>query len=123
MPVTLTGVRDGHRIITTVTRMDGIARITREHHPECPNHAHPEETPMPDQPSAATWPTFTLQRWNWTTRQWDDHAAYGPDARSEGNAYDAVSGERASQTGPIRLLKDGVVVLADDPATFYSDPT
>jgi hypothetical protein len=76
---------------------------------------------MPDQ-QPAVWPTFTLQRWNWSSRNWDDHATYGPDARGEGNAYFAVSSERASDTGPIRLLKDGVAVLADDPATFYNDP-
>jgi hypothetical protein len=41
MPVTLTGVRDGHRILITVTRTPGPATITREHHPECPCHPHP----------------------------------------------------------------------------------
>ncbi|KPI31431.1 hypothetical protein OV320_2647 [Actinobacteria bacterium OV320] len=67
----------------------------------------------------ASWPTFILQRWNWPTNAWEEHGTYGPDARGEGNAYFAVSSERASQTGPIRLLKDGVAVLADDPATYY----
>jgi hypothetical protein len=32
-----------------------------------------------------------------------------------------VSSERASQTGPVRLLRDGVTVLADDPATYFAD--
>lgn len=115
----ITGIRtDGHRIITTVTRRSGTMTVTRRHHPECPCT---EEPSMPDQP-APVWPTFTLQRWNWDTRAWETHATYRPDARGEGNAYDAVSSERASQTGPIRLLKDGAVVLADDPDTYYNDP-
>lgn len=74
---------------------------------------------MPDQP--AVWPTFTLQRWDWTARAWETHGTYESE-RGEGNAYDAVDGERASQTGPIRLLRDGVVALADDPDTYYSNP-
>jgi hypothetical protein len=48
-------------------------------------------------------------------------STYGPDERGEGNAYFAVSSERASRTGPIRLLKDGVAVVADDPDTYYAD--
>lgn len=68
----------------------------------------------------AAWPTFTLQRWDWMARDWDAGRTYGPDERGEGNAYFAVSSERASETGPIRLLKDGVVVLADDPETYYN---
>lgn len=67
------------------------------------------------------WPTFTLQRWNWSTSEWDTHGTYGPDERGEGNAYFAVSSQRASQTGPIRLLKDGTPVIADDPNTYYAD--
>lgn len=70
---------------------------------------------------AKTWPAFTLQRWNWTREAWETVSTYGPDERGEGNAYFAVSSERASQTGPIRLLKDGVQVVADDPATYYDD--
>lgn len=66
-----------------------------------------------------SWPTFILQRWDWTTNQWDTHSTYN-DARGEGDAYFAVSSERASETGPIRLLQDGNVVLADDPATYYT---
>lgn len=76
---------------------------------------------MPDQTPAPTWPTFTLQRWDWSTRTWEEHGTYESE-RGEGNAYFAVSSERASQTGPIRLLKDGDVVLADDPDTYYNDP-
>lgn len=32
----ITGIRDGHRVIITVTRPNGVTRIVREHHPECP---------------------------------------------------------------------------------------
>jgi hypothetical protein len=78
-----------------------------------------EQTAAAQQP--ASWPTFTLQRWNWTTNAWDTHATYGPDERGEDNAHFAVSSERASETGPIRLLKDGAAVVADDPATYYAD--
>ncbi|MFF2475124.1 hypothetical protein [Streptomyces sp. NPDC058066] len=70
---------------------------------------------------AETWPTFTLQRWDWSAGQWQTRSTYGPDERGGGNAYFAVSSERASQTGPIRLLRDGAVVLGDDPATYYDD--
>lgn len=68
-----------------------------------------------------TWPAFTLQRWNWPRGEWVTVHEYGPCERSEGNAYFGVSSERASQTGPIRLLKDGVPVVADDPQTYYDD--
>lgn len=67
-----------------------------------------------------SWPVFKLQRWNWTTSEWDTRSTYN-DARGEGNAYFAVSSERASQTGPIRMLRDGVPVIADDPNTYYDD--
>ncbi|MGW2213228.1 hypothetical protein, partial [Streptomyces sp. NPDC001781] len=70
---------------------------------------------------ANTWPIFTLQRWDWSTGTWKTRNTYGPDARGEGNAYFAVSSERASQTGPIRLLKDGAAVVTDDPRTYYDD--
>lgn len=36
MAITLTGIRDGHRVTITVTRTGGEATITRQHHPECP---------------------------------------------------------------------------------------
>ena len=68
-----------------------------------------------------TWPVFTLQRWNWTVDNGQTVSTYGPDPRGEGNAYFAVSCERASETGPIRLLKDGVAVIADNPETHYAD--
>jgi hypothetical protein len=74
---------------------------------------------MTDQPT--TWPTFTLQRWDWSAERWQTRSTYGPDERGEGNAYFAVSSERASQTGPIRLLKDGVAVIEDNPETYYDD--
>lgn len=32
----ITGIRDGHRIITTVTGPPGAATIDRRHHPDCP---------------------------------------------------------------------------------------
>lgn len=70
---------------------------------------------------AKTWPAFTLQRWSWTREAWETAREYEPCERSEGNAYFAVSSERASQTGPVRLLKDGVPVVADNPATYYDD--
>ena len=66
------------------------------------------------------WPVFTLQRWDWDTDTWTTKAIYTSE-RGEGNAYFAVSSERASGTGPIRLLKDGAVVVADDPNTYYLD--
>jgi hypothetical protein len=81
-----------------------------------------EESPIDEQPTTeertGTWPTFTLQRWDWSASVWETRSTYESE-RGEGNAYFAVSSERASETGPIRLLKDGVPVLADDPATFY----
>lgn len=122
----ITGIRDGHRIITTVTRHPDHMTVTRGHHPHCPCQPmaiqpQTEEPSMPDQPSTPAWPTFTLQRWDWTTRAWETHGTYESE-RGEDNAYFAVSSERASGTGPIRLLKDGVPVFADDPDTYYSDP-
>jgi hypothetical protein len=66
----------------------------------------------------SVWPVFTLQRWDWSATAWETVDTYGSE-RGEGNAYFAVSSERASSTGPIRLLKDGAVVLADDPATYH----
>lgn len=32
----ITGIRAGHRIITTVTRRPDGMTVTRQHHPECP---------------------------------------------------------------------------------------
>lgn len=65
------------------------------------------------------WPVFALQRWDWDSNAWATKAEYTSE-RGEGNAQFAVSSERASQTGPIRLLKDGQVVFADDPDTYYA---
>lgn len=31
----IVGIRDGHRVITTVTGRPGEAVITRRHHPDC----------------------------------------------------------------------------------------
>ncbi|MFF7795597.1 hypothetical protein [Streptomyces sp. NPDC007991] len=66
------------------------------------------------------WPVFTLQRWDWDTNTWEAKATY-TSQRGEGNAQFAVSSERASGTGPIRLLRDGAAVIADDPDTYYLD--
>jgi hypothetical protein len=33
---TLIGIRDGHRYTITITRPNGVTRIERRHHPECP---------------------------------------------------------------------------------------
>ena len=66
------------------------------------------------------WPVFTLQRWDWVAKAWVTEAEYTTE-RGEGNAQFAVSSERASQTGPIRLLKDGQVEFADNPDTYYAD--
>lgn len=68
----------------------------------------------------ASWPVFTLQRWDWDTEAWASKAEYTTE-RGEGNAQFAVSSERASSTGPIRLLKDGQVEFADDPTTYYAN--
>lgn len=35
----ITGIRDGHRIITTVTGPPGAITISRQHHPDCPCQA------------------------------------------------------------------------------------
>ncbi len=32
----ITGIRDGHRIITTVTGPPGTMNVDRRHHPDCP---------------------------------------------------------------------------------------
>jgi hypothetical protein len=66
------------------------------------------------------WPVFTLQRWDWDTDTWVTKAEYTTE-RGETNAEFAVSSERASGTGPIRLLKDGQTVFADNPDTYYLD--
>jgi hypothetical protein len=38
----IVGIRDGHRIITTVTGRGGTATIDRQHHPDCPCLSHPQ---------------------------------------------------------------------------------
>jgi hypothetical protein len=130
----IVGIRDGHRVTTTVTGPAGSVTIDRQHHPDCPcrttnpgpaQRSTMETARIDDLPAAeqattepAVWPVFTLQRWDWEARSWELHGEYESE-RGEGNAYFAVSSERASSTGPIRLLKDGAVVLADDPATYY----
>lgn len=40
----ITGIRDGHRIITTVTGPPGSATITRACHPDCPCHTQTART-------------------------------------------------------------------------------
>jgi hypothetical protein len=83
----------------------------------------PQSIPIVDMACAAarpgvSWPVFTLQRWDWAAESWQTRGEYTSE-RGEGNAYFAVAGERASDTGPIRLLKDGVAMVADDPDTYY----
>lgn len=70
-------------------------------------------------PASDGYPTWTLQRWDWETDEWATKSTYTT-SRGEGNAYFAVRLERASSTGPIRLLKDGRPVLEDDPAIYYT---
>jgi hypothetical protein len=82
--------------------------------------AEKKATIKPVDGTAPAWPVFTLQRWDWAANSWEAHGEYTSE-RGEGNAYFAVSSERASGTGPIRLLKDGVPVVADDPATYYDE--
>lgn len=67
----------------------------------------------------ATAHTYELQTWNWTTSTWDTTDTYPPGERAEGNAYYAVEVMWASGRGPIRLLRDGQPVIADDPETYY----
>ena len=65
---------------------------------------------MPD------YPVYVLQRWDDVTDSWQDHGRFTT-SRGCLNAAYAVDLERLYSTGPIRLLKDGIPVLADDPAT------
>lgn len=37
----ITGIRGGHRIITTVTRQPDGMTVTRAHHPDCPCRTQP----------------------------------------------------------------------------------
>ncbi|MFE0353645.1 hypothetical protein ACFW2I_09135 [Streptomyces nigra] len=61
-------------------------------------------------------PVYVLQRWDDVTESWQDHGRFTT-SRGRENADYAVDLERVYSTGPIRLLKDGIPVLADDPAT------
>lgn len=45
----LVGIRDGHRVIITVTGRRGTMTVTRRHHPDCPC---PGKTTTPDQSPA-----------------------------------------------------------------------
>lgn len=38
--ISIVGIRDGHRIITTVTGTPGQLRISRQCHPDCPCPSH-----------------------------------------------------------------------------------
>lgn len=40
----LAGIRDGHRIIITVTGPRGTMTVTRTHHPDCPCRTQPTRT-------------------------------------------------------------------------------
>ncbi|MCX5137638.1 hypothetical protein [Streptomyces sp. NBC_00340] len=61
-------------------------------------------------------PVYTLQRWDDASSTWQDHGTFTTE-RGQENADYAVDQERLWETGPVRLLKDGVPILADDPAT------
>ena len=41
----IVGIRDGHRIITTITGPPGRIRVDRQHHPDCPCLSHPPQPP------------------------------------------------------------------------------
>lgn len=113
----ITGIRDGHRVITTVTGQPGAINVDRQHHPHCPCRI---ETNGPDTTPTVIWPTYTLQRWNWLDDDWEARQTFTT-SRGEGNASFAVQVERTSHTGPIRLLKDGVVEFEDNPETYYAE--
>ncbi|MFI2426517.1 hypothetical protein ACH5A7_20875 [Streptomyces sp. NPDC018955] len=61
-------------------------------------------------------PVFRLQRWDAFDEAWEDRGTFKGE-RGRVNADFAVASERACDTGPIRLFKDGELVFADDPAT------
>lgn len=61
-------------------------------------------------------PIYLLQRWDDVTESWLNHGEFTT-SRGRENADYAVEVERVWDTGPIRLLKDGVVEFADDPNT------
>lgn len=62
------------------------------------------------------YPVYVLQRWDDTSEAWQEHGEFTT-SRGRENADYAVELERLYNTGPIRLLKDGVPVIADDPNT------
>jgi len=68
----------------------------------------------------ATCPVYRLQRWDAFDEVWVDRGTFTGE-RGQLNADFAVGSERASDTGPLRMFKDGEVVFADDPATYGLD--
>lgn len=63
--------------------------------------------------------SFELQEYDYLQEEWVKEADFPADSRAEGNAYYAVESYHACRRGPLRLLKDGHVVLSDNPQTFY----
>jgi len=70
----------------------------------------------PKETSMSNHPVYVLQRWDDVTESWQDHGTFTT-SRGRENADYAVEMERTWDTGPIRLLKDGEPILADDPNT------
>ncbi|WP_210637163.1 hypothetical protein [Streptomyces sp. GESEQ-13] len=62
-------------------------------------------------------PVYTLYRWDDVTEAWQHRGTFTT-SRGRENAHYAVEMERISDTGPLRLLKDGDVLIEDDPATY-----
>lgn len=65
-------------------------------------------------------PVFRLQRWDALDETWEDRGTFEGE-RGQVNADFAVDSERACDTGPLRLFKDGALVFADDPDTHGLD--
>lgn len=65
-------------------------------------------------------PVYRLQRWNAFDEVWETRGTF-KGKRGQVNADFAVDSERASDTGALRLFKDGQVVFADDPDTYGLD--
>ncbi|MFF2100892.1 hypothetical protein [Streptomyces sp. NPDC058202] len=43
----IVGIRDGHRVITTVNGQPGALSISRQHHPNCPCRRRSTDQPQP----------------------------------------------------------------------------
>lgn len=64
--------------------------------------------------------SYELQEYDYYEEEWVTQSDYPADSRAEGNAWYAVRSLRACRDVPIRLLKDGEPILADNPETFYN---